>query len=162
MDIDIDKMKENVDNTVSIYTEYLYAKKYVPAGTKEKFATICEQLRAQFKKRIQALDWMSDATKTLAIEKLDAMKFNIAYPDDWREHLFPTLAQVEACSSLLEAYMLLNSSKIGCFLDLCGKKLKDHQMEYWVARGHSVSDVGASYDTQTNSVYISSSILIPP
>lgn len=161
-DYSIDKLKEKINERARIYTEYLYTKKYVPAGTKEKYTAVCERLRTQYRKRIQALDWMSDATKTMAIEKLDAMKFNVAYPDNWREHVFPTLAQVEACSSLLEAYMLLNAGNSSFFLDLCGKNVKDCQIDYWLACGQSLTDPGASYDTQTNAVYICSSLLVPP
>ena len=161
-DVSIDEIKEKVTETAEFYTEYLYTKKYIPSDTKEKFTTVCEQLRSQYRKRMQGIDWMSDASKSYAIEKLDAMKFNIAYTDNWREHLFPTLAQVEACSSFLEAYMLLCSSESSYCLELDGKPVKDYQMESWIIRGHSVADLGATYDTETNAIYISSTLLVPP
>ena len=38
-------------------------------------------MRSVFKRRIENLDWMSETTKSKAIAKLEAMKFNIGYPD---------------------------------------------------------------------------------
>ena len=32
-----------------------------------------------------ALDWMSEATRTQALAKLDAMRVKIGYPDRWRD-----------------------------------------------------------------------------
>ncbi len=40
-----------------------------------------EQLRTIMEQRIKSLTWMSDETKTAALEKLAAMKFNIGIPD---------------------------------------------------------------------------------
>ena len=38
---------------------------------------------AVYRKRLQNNDWMSEATKEKAIQKLDAMGVKIGYPDEW-------------------------------------------------------------------------------
>src|SRR5690606_40430398 len=35
---------------------------------------------------IQKLDWMSDATKAKALEKLSKFKVKIGYPDKWKDY----------------------------------------------------------------------------
>ena len=42
---------------------------------------VMEEMRELFAERINALDWLSDATKTKALKKLQSMKFNIGAPE---------------------------------------------------------------------------------
>ena len=39
-----------------------------------------------YKKRISVVDWMSDSTKTKAIEKLNKFTVKIGYPDEWEDY----------------------------------------------------------------------------
>ncbi|MFX8700434.1 M13 family peptidase, partial [Acinetobacter baumannii] len=43
-------------------------------------------MQATFAERIKRLDWMTDATKQKALEKLNAFAKKIAYPDKWRAY----------------------------------------------------------------------------
>ena len=36
---------------------------------------MCEEIRDVFRTRIEALDWMSDATKEMALRKLETIDF---------------------------------------------------------------------------------------
>ncbi len=47
---------------------------------------LISNLTKAFAKRIQQLDWMSDATKKTAEEKLNAIGRKIGYPDKWRDY----------------------------------------------------------------------------
>ncbi|RTZ49506.1 hypothetical protein EJ377_02895 [Chryseobacterium arthrosphaerae] len=47
---------------------------------------LISNLTKAFAKRIQQLDWMSDATKKTAEEKLNAISRKIGYPDKWRDY----------------------------------------------------------------------------
>lgn len=62
---------------------YEFAKAYITDTQKQLIAGFAEELRQTFRERIQNNVWMSDASKQNAIEKLDAMKFNIGAPDEW-------------------------------------------------------------------------------
>lgn len=62
-----------------------YVAKYLPKGTKEKFIEIGNAIREEFANHIRNLDWMSEATKVKALEKLAAVNMKLAYPDVWKD-----------------------------------------------------------------------------
>jgi putative endopeptidase len=53
---------------------------------KQRATVMVNNLIAALGDRIRGLDWMSSATKTQAIAKLDAFLKKIAYPDKWRDY----------------------------------------------------------------------------
>ena len=158
----LSKLVDEVVDRIFYYANYRFVQEYAPAGLKETYTEVCERLRAQFSKRIDALDWMSETTKALAQEKLQAMEAHVAYPDHWFQETFPTLEEIAACGSFAEEYMKLVSSDLDFTLALGGKDAEEYRMETYVALGNKISDVGASYDTKINALFINTSILLPP
>lgn len=79
---------------------YHLAQAFIPAAVKEKFLGIVKEIQASLRRRIQAVDWMSDATKGKALEKLDACGLNVAYPDQW---YMDCVASLSDCATLAEA-----------------------------------------------------------
>ena len=63
----------------------VYVERYFPAETKRAAETMVANLLAAFGRRIDALTWMSPATKTKAKEKLATLKIGVGYPDAWRD-----------------------------------------------------------------------------
>ena len=73
----------------TLETEYLpylrskmVADQLVPPGLKGEYKKYCDEIKDVFVQRIKDNDWLSDASKKNALEKLDAMVFNVAYPDN--------------------------------------------------------------------------------
>ena len=64
----------------------LYVEKFFPPEAKERMLNLVENLKIAFGERIQQLDWMSDETKTKALQKLETIKVKIGYPDKWRDY----------------------------------------------------------------------------
>ena len=66
-------------------------------GSRKQYTkTLCEDLLATFKKRIEKNTWMSDTTKAKAKEKAENMIFLAGYPDNYPEDfLFETEAEQE-------------------------------------------------------------------
>lgn len=64
----------------------LYVKKYFTQTAKERMDQLVTNLEKSFAARIQKLDWMSDSTKTIALDKLSAFIRKIGYPDKWRDY----------------------------------------------------------------------------
>lgn len=64
----------------------LYVEKYFPKENKEYMVNLIENLRKGLAKHIEELDWMSDATKEKALEKLKSMNVKIGYPDKWEDY----------------------------------------------------------------------------
>jgi putative endopeptidase len=63
----------------------IYVEEYLPKGTKEKLNEIGNAIKDVFSERIKRLDWMSEATKQKAGNKLATMIFKVGYPDKWKD-----------------------------------------------------------------------------
>ena len=70
-----------VMNDMRDYVSQLYMETYGNDDTVADVRAMCEEIRDVFRTRIEALDWMSDATNEMALRKLEAMDFYIGGPD---------------------------------------------------------------------------------
>ena len=64
----------------------LYAERYFPASTKAAIELLVGDVKAAFRRRLQALDWMGPATRREALKKLDTYTIKVGYPDKWRDY----------------------------------------------------------------------------
>ncbi len=64
----------------------MYCEKYFPAANKARMEQLVKNLQIALGERIDAQEWMSEATKKAAHEKLDAFYVKIGYPDKWRDY----------------------------------------------------------------------------
>jgi predicted metalloendopeptidase len=64
----------------------LYVARYFSPEAKAEMLKLVENLRAAYKARIEALDWMGPETKAQALAKLAAFRVKIGYPDKWRDY----------------------------------------------------------------------------
>jgi len=64
----------------------LFSAKYFPQAAKTKIEELVANLKAAYRVRLQKLDWMSDATKTQALKKLDTYTIKVGYPDHARDY----------------------------------------------------------------------------
>ena len=79
------RVVEDTDGQLGELVGQIYVEQYLPKGTKEKLMEIGNAVKEVYRKRLSGLDWMSDATKTKAIAKLDAMIMKVGYPDKWKD-----------------------------------------------------------------------------
>jgi putative endopeptidase len=79
-------MTGNVDNYLGQALGQLYVKRYFNEVAKKRVLALVNNLQKAFENRINHLDWMSDSTKTKAIEKLYAITKKIGYPDKWQNY----------------------------------------------------------------------------
>ncbi|MFM5924326.1 MAG: M13 family metallopeptidase [Novosphingobium sp.] len=63
-----------------------YVARYFPASSKAKMEGLVANLKVAMAGRIKANDWMSDATKAAALDKLSKMDVMVGYPDKWRDY----------------------------------------------------------------------------
>ena len=61
----------------------LYVERYFPASAKERMLGLVRNLQVALGERIQAQDWMDDATKQNALDKLSTFYVKVGYPDKW-------------------------------------------------------------------------------
>ncbi len=64
----------------------LYVERYFPASAKADAETMVRNIVAAFGRRIEALTWMSPATKEKAKAKVATLYVGIGYPDRWRDY----------------------------------------------------------------------------
>lgn len=63
-----------------------YVRLYFPPDSKAKMDALVANLRTAMGTRIRGLEWMSPATKTEALEKLEGFNVKIGYPSKWRDY----------------------------------------------------------------------------
>jgi putative endopeptidase len=63
-----------------------YVKRTFSRAARTRAAAMVDNLVSALRHRIKQLDWMSAATKTEAVAKLDAFLRKVAYPDTWRDY----------------------------------------------------------------------------
>jgi putative endopeptidase len=64
----------------------LYAARYFPPESKARVQAMVANIVAAFHKRIDALPWMTAATKAEAHAKLSALYVGIGYPEIWKDY----------------------------------------------------------------------------
>lgn len=78
-----------IDATHSFMSEALgrmYVERYFPAAQKARVQAIIADVTASFGQRIDAVTWMSPATKVLAKAKVKTLYFGAGYPEKWQDY----------------------------------------------------------------------------
>lgn len=63
----------------------IYVEKYFSESSKKRMEVLVANLQKSLAERIQAQEWMSEATKAKALDKLNAFYVKIGYPDKWTD-----------------------------------------------------------------------------
>ncbi len=98
----------------------LYVEKYFPATAKQRVAKMVDQLIAAFRRRIDALSWMTPATKQKAKAKLAALIVGVGYPDHWRDYSGLEVVRGDAFGNAKRAELFelhRNLAKLGAPVD---------------------------------------------
>ena len=64
----------------------LYCEKYLDQGDKERISALIDEIISEYHGIINEADFLSDATKAAAIEKLEAIDKRVLWPDDWSKY----------------------------------------------------------------------------
>jgi putative endopeptidase len=146
------KVVNSTNEALGMALGQMYVKEYFPPEAKSKMLNLVGNLKVALNERISKLEWMSDTTKGKAVEKLEAMKLKIGYPDKWRDYSALAITNssfaenMQVASAFNVAYML---SKINCPVD----------PTEW---GMTPQTVNAYYDPSKNEIVFPAGILQPP
>ena len=142
-----------VNNTVGEALGQLYVDAKFPPEAKAKAELMIANVIEAFKERISVLDWMSDSTKTKAIEKLDKFTVKIAYPDKWEDYSTMNVSKDKSYFENMTAVdkwgELKNFAEIGEPVD----------KTEW---GMSPQTVNAYFNPLNNEIVFPAAILQPP
>lgn len=64
----------------------LYVAKAFPPQARKKSLEMVENIKLAMADRIKKLDWMTDSTKVMALQKLSRIQVKIGYPDEWKSY----------------------------------------------------------------------------
>ncbi len=79
----------------------VYVTEYLPKGTKEKLLEIGNNVRDVYASHIKKLDWMSEATKQKALQKLSKIVMKVGYPDKWKDMSSLSIDRKSYCSNVI-------------------------------------------------------------
>ena len=131
----------------------MYVEKYFPESSKKQMLELVGNLQTALGEHIAELDWMSDATKAKAQEKLANFTVKIGYPDKWKDYstltVDPEKSYFENLLAASKWYVADNLSKLG----------KPTDKTEW---GMPPQMVNAYYNPTTNEICFPAAILQPP
>ncbi len=130
----------------------LYVAKAFPPAAKQRAQELVTNVVAALKTRIEHLDWMSDATKTKALEKWGTFLPKIGYPDKWRDWSGLSIKPGDYYGNVMAAARFNNAwdvAKIGQPTD---------RLEW----GMTPQTVNAYYNPSDNTINFPAAILQPP
>ncbi|MES2659662.1 MAG: M13 family metallopeptidase [Verrucomicrobiota bacterium] len=81
----------------------IFVREYFPEREKRRYAELVEHVRGAFRERIDRLDWMSNATKAKAREKLDKLTVKVGYPDRWKDYSALVVGTDSWCGNMMNA-----------------------------------------------------------
>ena len=80
-----------------------YVELHFPPATKARADELVANLLAAYRASISELDWMTDATRAEALDKLGKFKPKIGYPDKWRDYSALVLRPDDLLGNVLRA-----------------------------------------------------------
>lgn len=130
----------------------IFVQRYFPQEAKDRMVTLVENLRSAFGERIKNLEWMSDATKDKALEKLAAITVKIGFPDKWKD-----VSKLEIKDDSYYANVVrCNEFE---FADMISKIGKPVDKTEWMMTPQTVN---AYYSPNYNEICFPAGILQPP
>ena len=142
-----------LDDTLGEEIGHLYVDKYFPAAAKKRMEQLVKNLQRAYAMRIENLDWMSDDTKSKALEKLNGFTAKIGYPDKWRDY---SALHISADESLWENMVRVDEFEDNFWMNKIGK---ENDPTLWYMNAH---EINAYYDPSTNEICFPAGILQYP
>ncbi len=130
----------------------VYVKSHFPPEAKKRMVDMIENLRDAYGQSIKDLDWMGEATKVKALEKLAKFDPKIGYPDVWRDYSKLNISGKDLIADMKESRRFFthrNRSKLGQPID----------RNEW---GMNPQRVNAYYNPTKNEIVFPAAILQKP
>ncbi len=130
----------------------LYTEAAFPESAKQRCEVMVDHLLSAMGKAIRTAEWMTDATRAQALEKLAGFTYKIGYPDEWRDYSGLTIER----GSHAENRMRCARFEYDRQLNRLGEPVDRSE---WEMAAHSVN---AYYHPLLNEVVFPAGILQPP
>jgi putative endopeptidase len=128
-----------------------YVAKTFPPAARARAKAVIDDIRVAFAARLRRLTWMSDSTRTQALDKLSKMGEKVGYPDHWRDY-----TRLES----VDGPFVLNVARANAFewqrtVNRPGSPVDTTE---W---GITVPTVNAYYDPERNEMVFPAGALVP-
>ena len=143
---------ELIDETIGEIAGRLYVERNFPPEARTRIRELVANLRQAFDVSIDALDWMSPATKTEAKRKLASFTVKVGYPDQWRDYGKLELQRDDLLGNLLRAAAFERGRALG-------KLGKPIDRTEWMMTPQTVN---AYYNPPMNDIVFPAAILRKP
>jgi putative endopeptidase len=95
------RIVEQTDGSLGELVGQVYVSDYLPKGSKEKLLEIGNNIRVVYAEHIKKLDWMSEATKQKALQKLGKIVMKVGYPDKWKDMSSVNISRNTYCANVM-------------------------------------------------------------
>lgn len=160
-ELSLQKVEKTMEeNYLPYLRSKLVAEQMVPAGLKDEYMNYCKEMIGVFGVRIKTNEWMSEGSKKNALDKLNAMVFNVAYPDHWIKEGLPDFSKSQ---SLLEDVYIMRTTRQNLLKAIVGKsRLKESFTALAMDNEAWLGLENAFYDPLFNSMNILPYYILPP
>ena len=160
-ELSLQKVEKTMEeNYLPYLRSKLVAEQMVPAGLKDEYMKYCKEMIGVFGVRIKTNEWMSEGSKKNALDKLNAMVFNVAYPDHWIKEGLPDFSKSQ---SLLEDVYIMRTTRQNLLKAIVGKsRLKESFTALAMDNEAWLGLQNAFYDPLFNSMNILPYYVLPP
>jgi putative endopeptidase len=97
------RVLDNEDNAMGMVLGKIFVKEYFPETAKQRYVALVQAIRDAYRDRIRQLDWMSDATKAKAEQKLAAITPKVGYPDKWKDYSTLAIGRDSYAANMMNA-----------------------------------------------------------
>lgn len=130
----------------------VYVKEHFPPEAKQRMEVLVENLMLAYEDSIKNLDWMTEATKKEALDKLSKFTPKIGYPDIWRDYSLLTIKSDDLYGNLMR-------SAEAQYQQMLEKQPGPVQKHEWAMTPQTVN---AYYNPPMNEIVFPAAILQPP
>ena len=148
---DYESAVDFVHGTLPVPVSKIYVERYIPESAKNEVRGIIESTVKFYRSMLENEEWLSPETRKKAIEKLDAMRLNVAYPDKWVDFSELVISDDVTFYDAVQAIKKFKLQKY--FYDRLNTQV-DHEL--W---GNDVVVVNSYYSPSENAIKIIAGIL---
>lgn len=141
-----------INNVLGEVVGKIYVSKHFKPKAKEEMTILVENLRTAYGEGIKGLEWMGDATKQQALDKLHKFTPKIGYPDKWKDYSALEISADDLLGNMKRATWVetkRNRDKLGNPID---------RTEWFM----NPQTVNAYYNPVMNEIVFPAAILQPP
>ncbi len=146
-----------LDTAMPDYLSEVYSAQYFDEESKRDVERMTHEIIGIFKKRIDALTWMNEETKTKAKTKLDSMGVKIGYPDSFDSYLDNvTIRSPKQGGTYFDNMIKINKARRDYYAKM---QKSEPDRTVWFLTPYTVNAV---YNSATNDITLPAAVLQKP